>query len=183
VLMVARRGAVDARIATLNQLRSVCLTADDRTRQRFARLSPVSVGTRDAALKPRPGDPVRYATLLAIKVLGRRAEGLRAEIKQLDRLLRPLIAEAAPGLLEVFGVGHETAARLLVAAGDNPERLRSEAAWAISVGWPPFPRRQARPPATGSTGVATGRPTAPSTTSCSPASITTNRPRTTWPAA
>jgi transposase len=139
VLMVARRGAIDARIATLNQLRSVCMTADERTRKRFAGVTPLVLGQRAAALKPRPGDPVRYGTLLAIRSLGLRAEALRAETKQLDRQLRPLINATAPGLLEVFGVGYETAARLLVAAGDNPERLRSEAAWAHMCGVAPIP--------------------------------------------
>ena len=64
---------------------------------------------------------------------------LRHETKELASVLRPLIAQTAPGLLGVFGVGYETAARLLVAAGDNPERLRSEAAWAHLCGVAPIP--------------------------------------------
>ena len=45
----------------------------------------------------------------------------------------------APVLLKLFGVGPDTAALLLVAAGDNPERLRSEAAWAHLCGVAPIP--------------------------------------------
>jgi transposase len=139
VLRVARRSSVNERIATLNQLRQVCFTADDRTRARFEGLTPIALAAKAAALKPRQGDPVRYATLSAIRMLGQRVRSLREETKELNRLLKPLITEIAPGLLGVFGVGYETAARLLVAAGDNPERLRSEAAWAHMCGVAPIP--------------------------------------------
>jgi hypothetical protein len=64
---------------------------------------------------------------------------LREETTELNRLLKPLITEIAPGLLGVYGVSYETAARLLVAAGDNPQRLRSEAAWAHMCGVAPIP--------------------------------------------
>lgn len=54
-------------------------------------------------------------------------------------MLRPLIRQTAPTLLEVYGVGHDTAAKLLIAAGDNPERIRTEAAWAILCRVAPIP--------------------------------------------
>ncbi len=53
--------------------------------------------------------------------------------------MRPLIQETAPGLLSVYGVGFDVAARLLIAAGDNPHRIRSEAAWAHLCGVAPIP--------------------------------------------
>ncbi len=91
-------------------------------------------------LRPREGDdPVRYTTQVTIRTLGQRVKYLREEVKRLNRLLRPLIRETAPGLLEVFGVGFDTAAKLLVAAGDNPERIRSEAAFAHLCGVAPIP--------------------------------------------
>jgi len=54
-------------------------------------------------------------------------------------LLRPLVTATAPSLLGVHGVGVDCAAAVLVAAGDNPERLRSEAAWAHLCGVAPIP--------------------------------------------
>ena len=45
----------------------------------------------------------------------------------------------APGLLALYGIGPHTAALLLIAAGDHPERLRSEAAWAHLCGAAPIP--------------------------------------------
>jgi len=58
---------------------------------------------------------------------------------RLDELIIPLVAARASGLLALYGVGTETAALLLVAAGDHPERLRSEAAWAHLCGVAPIP--------------------------------------------
>jgi hypothetical protein len=63
---------------------------------------------------------------------------LEREIDDLDELLAPLLAVTAPDLLALFGVGPDTAAALLVAAGDNPERLHSEAAWAHLCGVSPL---------------------------------------------
>jgi transposase len=44
------------------------------------------------------------------------------------------VTQTAPQLLAVFEMGTDTAAALLVTAGDNPGRLRSEAAWAHLCG-------------------------------------------------
>jgi transposase len=90
-------------------------------------------------MRPNPAsDPVSFATKTALRSLGRRVLGFDAERKELDRLLGRYVTETAPGLLELYGVGNDSAARLLVAAGDNPERLRSEAAWARLCGVSPI---------------------------------------------
>ena len=139
VLMIARRSAVDTRIETLNQLRHIVFTATPEIRTKFTGLTPVALTNKTCGLRPRPGDPVRYVTLVTIRALGQRVQYLREETKRLNRLLRPLIGDTAPGLLEVYGVGYDTAAKLLVAAGDNPQRIRSEAAWAHLCGVAPIP--------------------------------------------
>jgi transposase len=74
-----------------------------------------------------------------VRELGRRAEFLDDQIERLDDLIVPLVTARAPGLLALYGVGPETAALLLVAAGDHPERLRSEAAWAHLCAVAPIP--------------------------------------------
>jgi transposase len=61
------------------------------------------------------------------------------QIERLDDLIVPLVTARAPGLLVLHGVGPQTAALLLVAAGDHPERLRSEAAWAHLCAVAPIP--------------------------------------------
>ncbi len=63
---------------------------------------------------------------------------LEADAQRLDRLLETLVRRRAPQLLEVYGVGTHTAAILLVAAGDNPHRLRNEAAFAHLCGVAPL---------------------------------------------
>jgi transposase len=92
-----------------------------------------------AALRPRPGDVVGYATRVALRELGRRAEFLGSQLGRLDELIAPLVAGHAPGLLALYGIGPDTAALLLIAAGDHPERLRSEAAWAHLCAAAPIP--------------------------------------------
>jgi transposase len=92
-----------------------------------------------AALRPRAGgDPVLYATKVSIQILARRVLALEEEIERLDELLAELVGQTAPSLLALHGVGVDGAATLLVAAGDNPERLRSEATWAHLCGVSPI---------------------------------------------
>ena len=78
------------------------------------------------------------ATKTALRTLGRRVLALDAEKATLDELLTELVTATAPALLGVHGVGVDTAATLLVTAGDNPGRLRSEAAWAHLCGVAPI---------------------------------------------
>jgi transposase len=141
VLMIARRSAIDTRIETLNQLRHVVFTATPQLRAKFTDLTAIAVANKAAALKPRLSDPdpVRYATPVTIRTLGRRIQYLREEAKAINRLLHPLLRQTAPGLLEVYGVGYTTAAKLLVAVGDNPQRIRSDAAFAHLCGVAPIP--------------------------------------------
>ena len=141
VLTIARRSAANEWIAILNQIRHVTFTAPDEIRARFVGLSPITLVRTTAALRPRSSDPdiVRHTTMSTLRELGRRALFLREQKMRLNAQMRPLIREVAPSLLEVYGVGFDVAAKLLIAAGDNPHRLRSEAAWAHMCGVAPIP--------------------------------------------
>jgi transposase len=138
-LMVARRSARAERTQTINQARSLILTGPEDLRARFAGHAAAGLVAGIALLRPRPGDAAGYATRFALRELGRRAEFLDGQIERLDDLIVPLVAARAPGLMALYGVGPETAALLLVAAGDHPERLRSEAAWAHLCAVAPIP--------------------------------------------
>ena len=81
---------------------------------------------------------MRYSTLFAIRVLGRRVAALDDELAEVTAVIRPLVERSAPGLLAMYGVGYDVAAKLLVAAGDNPDRLHSEAAFAHLCGVAPL---------------------------------------------
>ena len=137
--MVAKRSARYERTQTINQARALVLTGPDDLRARFARHTAASLVSGLASLRPRPGDVPGYATRIALRELGRRAEFLDAQLGRLDELIAPLVTARAPGLLALYGVGPDTAALLLIAAGDHPERLRSEAAWAHLCGAAPIP--------------------------------------------
>lgn len=89
----------------------------------------------------RPGADLtspEVATRTALHSIARRHAALAEEIKDLDTALAELTAIAAPGLLAKTGVGVGVAAQLLVTAGDNPERLRSEASFAHLTGASPI---------------------------------------------
>jgi len=138
-LMVAKRSARAERTQTINQARSLVLTGPDDLRARFAHHTVAALVAETASLRPRPGDVVGYATRIALRELGRRAEFLDSQLARLDDLIAPLVQAHAPGLLALYGVGPDTAALLLIAAGDHPERLRSEAAWAHLCAAAPIP--------------------------------------------
>ncbi len=138
-LVVAKRSSRSTRIKTLNQIRHLGFTAPEEIRQSLQGITPRIVAKKAASLRPRVGtDPVIYATKTALGALGRRVIALDAETDKLDELLAELVSVTCPQLLAVFGVGIDTAAALLVAAGDNPERLRSEPAWAHLCGVAPI---------------------------------------------
>jgi transposase len=138
-LMVAKRSARAERTQTINQARSLIVTGPDDLRIRFARHTVAALVAEMASLRPRPGSTVGYATRIALRELGRRAEFLDGQLGRLDELIVPLVTARAPGLLALYGVGPDTAALLLIAAGDHPGRLRSEAAWAHLCAAAPIP--------------------------------------------
>ena len=139
-LLVARRSGRNVRIKYMNQIRHLGFTAPDELRERLRAVPADQLARTAAALRPTPGgDTVVYATKLAIATLGRRIVALETDAKRLDDVLDTLVRRRASSLLEVYGVGIHTAAILLVAAGDNPHRLKSEAAFAHLCGVAPLP--------------------------------------------
>ena len=139
VVVVAKRSARQARSKALTQMRHIGFTAPDQLRCRLQGLSVPKLVDKGVRLRPgRSLDPVTVATKASLSSLAHRVCSLDDEIAQLDQKLAPLLAATAPDLLELFGVGPYTAATLLIAAGDNPDRLRSEASWAHLCGVAPI---------------------------------------------
>jgi transposase len=138
-LLVARRSGRNVRIKYLNQIRHLGFTGPDELRERLRDVHRDHLARTAALLRPTAGsDTVVYTTKLALQTLGRRVLALEADTERLDRHLELLVRRTAPDLLEVYGVGITTAAILLVAAGDNPHRLKSEAAFAHLCGVAPL---------------------------------------------
>lgn len=139
VLRVARTSAHKARTQAVNQLHGLICTAPADLREQLRGRSGDQLVAACAALRPGSGREVTAVTKRTLRLLARRALSLQAEINDLDELIAPLVAAAAPKLLARHGVGPETAAALLVAAGDNPDRLHNEASFARLCGVAPIP--------------------------------------------
>jgi transposase len=97
-LMVARRSAAGERTQTINQARALVLTGPDDVRVRFAGHTAAALVAALASLRPRPGSTVGYATRIALRELGRRAQFLDTQLERLDELIIPLVTARAPGL-------------------------------------------------------------------------------------
>ena len=145
VLLIAKRSARESRITCLNQIRHLGFAGPDELRERLRGVPRGRLARTAAALRPTAGtDAVMFATKLALQTLGRRVVDLDAAMLRIDRQLDVLVRATAPSLVALDGVGIDTAAILVVAAGDNPQRIRSEPAWAHLCGVAPRARRRAR---------------------------------------
>jgi transposase len=141
VLVVAKRSARQARVKALIQMRHLGFTAPDQLRCRFKGLSVPAMVAEGIKLRPtRSADPVTSATKASLSSLAHRISVLDDELAEFDERIEALLVATVPELLDLFGLGPDTVAALVVAAGDNPERLRSEAAWAHLCGVSPIPK-------------------------------------------
>ena len=140
-LRVARRSAVDQRADAQRQIKALIVTAPDELRARLRGLAVKDLITTCANLRPDRADAATpaTATTIALRSLARRHQQLTTEIADLDELLEPLVAAINPGLLAANGVGADVAGQLLVTAGENHDRLTSEAAFAMLCGAAPIP--------------------------------------------
>lgn len=130
VLLVAKRSARSQRRAALTQMRHLAISGPDCLRDRLRGVRITELVETAAEFRPdTSGDTVLAATKTALRSLARRIQNLDRELAGLQDKLEGLVTEAAPELLARPGVGPDVAAALLVCAGDNPERIRSEAAW------------------------------------------------------
>jgi transposase len=139
-LRLVRRSALKARTQAANQLKTLLVTAPDQLREQLRGLSLERLVTAAAQLDP-DGEVTTTlgASRVALRSVAVRYQQLTAEITALDQQLDRLVAQAAPKLVALAGVGTDTAAALLIAAGDNPQRLRSEGAFAHLCGVAPIP--------------------------------------------
>jgi len=137
VLRISRASAVKSRTQTILQLRNLVLTGPEDLREALRELTINQLVARCARWHRREPDDALQATRQALRSLARRHQALDTEIAELDVDILRLTRRAAPRLLAQPGIGPETAARLLIVAGDNPDRLRSDAALAALCGASP----------------------------------------------
>jgi transposase len=138
-LRATRRSALKARTQAANLLHALLLTAPADIRAELDQGSLKGIVQRCTRLRPGPVSQEREACKFALRSAARRWRHLAEEIAELDISIAELTAQAAPALLDQFGVGPNVAAALLIAAGGNPERLGHEASFAALCGVSPIP--------------------------------------------
>ncbi|MBJ7594059.1 MAG: IS110 family transposase [Candidatus Dormibacteraeota bacterium] len=138
-LRVARRSALKMRTQTFQQMKALLVTAPADLREQLRTLSRDRLVETAANMRPGRVTTVAAAVKLALKGLAQRHQLLTTELAALDGDLDRLVRAVAPTLCALTGVGTDVAGAMLVAAGDNPERLRSEGAFANLCGAAPLP--------------------------------------------
>ena len=135
---LAKSSAVKARTQTINQLKAVLIAADPTLRETLAGLSNLRLIRRCAQLDIDTPQDTTSAAAYTLRLLARRILTLTEEIHQLEHQITTTVTSHIPQLLTQCGVGPDNAATLLIAAGDNPDRLRSEASFAALCGVNPL---------------------------------------------
>ena len=139
MLKTAKNSTVKARTQAVNQMKALVLTAPAELRETLDGLGANALAARCRSFRlGRLGNPTAAAKY-ALRSLACRYRQLSKEIQDLKAEIERLIQTTAPALVEAFGVGPDTAADLLIAAGSNPDRLHSEAAFASLCGVSPVP--------------------------------------------
>lgn len=139
MLKCAKDSAVKARTQAINQMKALVVTAPAELREALDGLSAGALATQCKSFRTGRLDGPMAAARYALRSLACRYRQLSREIHDLETELDRLTRTAAPALVSVFGIGPDTAATLLIAAGSNPERLHSEAAFASLCGVNPIP--------------------------------------------
>jgi transposase len=138
-LQIVHRSAHKARTQALNQLHSLVVTAPDSIRDRLRDLPRRQLLAVCRAYRPADRDDVIAITKLSLRELAIRIADLDDQIARVAQRRRRLLAQTAPALIAINGVGPDTATTLLLAAGDNPDRLGSQASFAALLGASPIP--------------------------------------------
>lgn len=137
-LQTAARSAIKARTATLNQIAHLLVTAPDCVRAEYPRMPGDKRIAALARIQPA-ADPAHAPLLTALCTLARRVQHLTDEHTALTAQLDRLVSALNPALRAAYGVGADTAAQLLITAGANPDRLRTQASFAALCGAAPVP--------------------------------------------
>ncbi|MDH6243727.1 IS110 family transposase [Mycobacterium sp. OTB74] len=138
-IKIAKDAAVKARTVAMQSLKAVLINAPAELREQLEPLPNMALLRRCAALRPGQMTSVTAATRYTLRSIARRWLGLNEEITACEHHLKTLTDQIAPRLTAAVGIGPDNAAELLIAMGDNAERIRSERALAKLAGACPIP--------------------------------------------
>lgn len=141
VLKACRKTAVTARRVALQMIHNTIICAPDILRDQLRHMTRMQLVRTLAAWRPdlTAYREVEAAYRISLKSLARRYIELHDEIADLDMMIKAIVEDLAPELVARNSIGHNGAAQLLLTAGDNPERLKSEASFAALCGASPVP--------------------------------------------
>ncbi len=140
VLHIVRDSAVKAHTKTIQQIKSILVSAPAPLREHLDQLTDSQLFSTLRTAVPNPAtSPVTRTTVRALRTLAQRLHHLDAEINSMTIEIADQVEHIAPALVHARGIGIVTAARLLITAGDNPERLCTEAGFAALCGVSPIP--------------------------------------------
>jgi transposase len=138
-LQTAYRSSVKAQTAAINQITSVLVTAPEPLRAKFRGLIGDRLVTALLRCRGLYADPIIADTMIALRILAERHRDLTRQARILIDRINPLVNAVNPALRAAFGVGPVVAGQLLITAGNNPDRLVSEASFAALCGVAPVP--------------------------------------------
>ena len=141
VLKTCRKTAVQARRVALQMIQMTIVCAPDKIRDTLRSMTRMLLIRTLAAWRPdlTAYRQVEEAYRISLKSLARRYLELHDEIADLDKMIEAIVKDLAPELLAQTAIGLNSAAQLLLTAGDNPDRLKSEASFAALCGVSPVP--------------------------------------------
>ena len=139
MLKSTKNSAVKARTQAVNQMKALVVTAPAELRETLDGLTTSALVKRCRSFRPGRLNNPTAAAKYALRSLACRYRQLSKEVQDLKAELERLTQATAPALVKAFGIGPDTAAALLIAAGSNPDRLHSEAAFASLCGVSPVP--------------------------------------------
>ena len=179
VLRLTRASAVKAGTKALQLLQQLIVTAPEQLPDQVGELPRMELIGCCAAWRPHSHDAAdpSVATRIALKKLARRYLQLAEEISDSDTLLDGLVTDLAPQLIAVTGIGTDTAGQFLLTAGDNPERVHSEPAFAMLCGVAPLPASSGKTQRHRLNRAGIGKPTGLCTSSPPPGNTATTAPR------
>jgi transposase len=143
-LLNARKSAVKAATAAMNQIHQMLVNAPAALREKYRLLKESPLVQALSSSRPGVARADHRAHLFALKMLAQRHQFLHDQADILEAEIRTIVADANHALMAAHGIGPITAAQLLITAGDNPERLRGEASFAALCGTAPVPASSGR---------------------------------------
>ncbi len=138
-LKIAKQTAIKARTQAVNAVKGLIVMAPDPIREQLRHMRTPALIRKCCAYRVEGASDPTSAVKLSLRSMSRRYVALDHEVRALEKELDALTVRLVPQLRELFGVGQDVAATLVLAAGNSGDRFRSEASFSMLCGASPIP--------------------------------------------